>query len=286
MSAPLVHTRSEAIRVVAHALRQFDHEAPRFVSDARTGLDSVVRQISTELDSRRRALEAAKAALAAADEENYRSCLAAVERATDLVSRAEGAHRRAICAAESHAGVARRFLGETDRAVGHGVSMLWQLDEAIERYAAGAAGAVTPGAAFNSAGSAATGDSGGGGGLDSILAAHGLEIVSVDVPDYSENPVLSYDRGTPADYRWAVEKWDTVIAPGIEAGMGRDGFARKDAEVDAPDGRRLAGVYDAMLNRPITLARRADGSIDVNGGRHRLDAARQLGVTHLPVKWL
>ncbi|MGO9751949.1 MAG: hypothetical protein ACLP22_10650 [Solirubrobacteraceae bacterium] len=104
--------------------------------------------------------------------------------------------------------------------------------------------------------------------------------------NHSDNPVIDdYHKGgtTQSDYRWAVETWETVVRPGIAADATREDFARRDADRGATGFRRTAGVYDMFLGDDrIVFSRRPDGMLDVTNGRHRIDVARQLGITNLP----
>lgn len=138
-------------------------------------------------------------------------------------------------------------------------------------------------------GGAAGRASDGGAGHSSWLAARGFADVDVALADYSDNPIVGrFGRGglTRADYRWAVTTWDEVIRPGLDKGMTRDNFAARDAARGARPPRSYAEVYDMFLGRdPIQIDRRPDGTLHVGSGRHRIEIARELGVTRLPAKW-
>ncbi|MHA6784694.1 hypothetical protein ACVGOW_27405 [Pseudonocardia saturnea] len=117
------------------------------------------------------------------------------------------------------------------------------------------------------------------------------ELTDFDVAtaDFSDNPIVGNFTRDPgmsrADYRWAVQTWDEVVRPGLDRGLTRDDFATRDAQRGAPPLRRTADVHDMFLgDEPITLNRRPDGSYEVNGGRHRIAIARELGISHLPGK--
>jgi hypothetical protein len=129
-----------------------------------------------------------------------------------------------------------------------------------------------------------------GNGAASNGSGYGVQGI-VDVPinhaDFDDNPIKDgYHRGGAniSDYRWAVETWESVVRPGVVAGKTREDFARRDAEMGRHVGfRRTAGVYDMFLgDHPIQFSRRADGTLDVASGRHRVQIAQQLGLTHLP----
>lgn len=122
----------------------------------------------------------------------------------------------------------------------------------------------------------------------SRLSDCGLTSVSLDQVDFSDNPILDgFTSGglTKADYRWAVETWAQVVGPGHERGMGRDEFAAWDTAHGATPPRSTAEVFDLFLRDDrIRISRRPDGTFDVIGGRHRIEVARELGITHLPAE--
>jgi hypothetical protein len=144
--------------------------------------------------------------------------------------------------------------------------------------------------AYRSAG----GGGGSGGSSSSVggtswLSGTGLSEVDVSAADFSDNPILgSFGRGgtSRADYRWAVETWDGVVRPGIARGMTREDFESRDAQRGAPPLRRTAAVYDMFLGDAdrLRLSRKADGSLDVTNGRHRIEIARELGISNLPAQ--
>ena len=119
----------------------------------------------------------------------------------------------------------------------------------------------------------------------SVLAERGLTMVAVDsmvVDDPVD--VGNHGRG-PDDYSWLVSTWHSRILPGLDAGMTRDDFARLDHEGSAPENRRLAAAYDVFLgDRSMAGEELPDGGVGISGGRHRAEAARSLGITHLPVR--
>ena len=128
-----------------------------------------------------------------------------------------------------------------------------------------------------------------GAGGASWLADRGFADVNVALADYSDSPIVGkFGRGglTRADYRWAVTIWDEVIRPGLDRGMTHDDFAAKDAARGARPPRSYAEVYAMFLGQdPIQIDRRPDGTLHVASGRHRIEVARELGVTRLPAKW-
>ena len=118
------------------------------------------------------------------------------------------------------------------------------------------------------------------------LARCGLTDIDPAKADFADNPIVgSFGRGglTRADYRWAATTWDQLVRPGLDRGASRDDFAARDEARGAAPLRRTADVYDMMLgSNPLRLERRADGTLNVIDGRHRIQIARELGITHLP----
>lgn len=156
--------------------------------------------------------------------------------------------------------------------------------------ATGSGGATTAGGTGLSGGAGAPVGQPGGGSpprstAASVLAERGLTMVAVDsmvVDDPVD--VGNHGRG-PDDYSWLVSTWHSRILPGLDAGMTRDDFARLDHEGSAPEDRRLAAAYDVFLgDRSMAGEELPDGGVGISGGRHRAEAARSLGITHLPVR--
>jgi hypothetical protein len=195
--------------------------------------------------------------------------------------------------------VIRRYLSDVRHTVASGQAELRALGADIELYAAGGVGGAGPAAGgglrLGGPGPAPSGSPGAGGaagapgpgGLAAALATQGLELVDVDRPDCSDNPIRAWDKGGASitDYRWAVETWETHVAGMVAAGSTHDDLEALDRQSGATGFRRLAGVWDFFLgSEPITLDEDASGTQRVVSGRHRLEAARQLGVTHLPAR--
>ncbi|WP_409048294.1 hypothetical protein AB2L57_05880 [Microbacterium sp. HA-8] len=123
--------------------------------------------------------------------------------------------------------------------------------------------------------------------LTSALADKGLSLEPVERFDYSDNPILGYrESAPPEDVAYAVNAWNDQVAPGIAAGATREDFAAYDHEHGLEGHQQLAGVYDYMLGDDAIKSggEREDGSLDVTGGRHRLEQARQNGIQYLPVR--
>lgn len=122
---------------------------------------------------------------------------------------------------------------------------------------------------------------------DRGYGVQGIVDVPIDQARFDDNPIQDgyYKGGADiADYRWAVETWETVVRPGVLAGKTREDFEQRDTAIGQHTGfRRTAGVFDMFLgNDPIQFSRRADGTLDVSSGRHRVQVAQRLGLTHLP----
>jgi len=109
--------------------------------------------------------------------------------------------------------------------------------------------------------------------------------LSVAEADFSGNPVIgpfARDGLTRADYRWMVQAWEEVVRPGLRRGLTRDDFAARDAERGVPVTRSIANVHDIFLCDPVQVERRPDGKLGVLNGRHRIEIARELGISTLP----
>lgn len=173
---------------------------------------------------------------------------------------------------------ARAILG----AAAPAVTDLQRRRAAVDRYRAEA----IPSAGGAPVGSGPVpGDSG-----NAALARRGLALVSLDRIDFRDNPIIDgYGKGdaTRADYRWAVETWANQVEPEVQNGADRSFFETRDTERGAVGLRQTANVYDLFLGSdPVALSRRPDGTLDPQSGRHRIEVARELGLTHLPARLL
>jgi hypothetical protein len=125
---------------------------------------------------------------------------------------------------------------------------------------------------------------------EDALSARGLRQVPLDQIDFKDNPIVDeFHKGgtTRSDYRWAVATWADVVEPAVLEGADRGYFEARDAERGATGWRQTATVYDLFIgSEAITLSRRADGSLDPQGGRHRIAIARELGLSQLPARLL
>lgn len=123
--------------------------------------------------------------------------------------------------------------------------------------------------------------------LDSALAARGLRMGDVNSFDFSDNPITSWGKASRDDVEWAVSRWDDTIAPGIAQGATRADFETMDAQNGSGDMRRLAPVWDYFLGDDAIHGGGSlpGGGMDVGGGRHRLQVARDLGIRFLPIRF-
>jgi hypothetical protein len=123
--------------------------------------------------------------------------------------------------------------------------------------------------------------------LGSTLADKGLRMADVGDFDFGDNPITGWDKAPREDVEWAVSRWNDTLAPGIAAGQTRDDFAAMDAASIAPEYRRLANVWDYFLGDDAIHSGGStpSGGLDVGGGRHRLQVARDLGIRFLPIRF-
>jgi len=134
-----------------------------------------------------------------------------------------------------------------------------------------------------SSGGVVSGASGGG-----AIGTDGVELVTFDVDsvDYADNPIGDKWSPDKASVLWAVEMYDSVVRPGVAASLTKDDFDKLDADTGALDYRKLGRVHEMMHSDPIALDRRADRTMRVADGRHRIQAARELGIRTLPARFI
>jgi hypothetical protein len=298
-----IHTRDEALAAVDAALARWAAASAEVLAGAMTS----TRVAQTEADaqvSRRaqRVSELTDALAGLRDDDPLKAVIA-----SDL-ARAKESLETGKRAASSIAGVAARVaalqrsqvrnsqaFAEAARADltrrGGELGAYRQAEAGTAGFLGGfgGGGVGRPLGGLSVSGGAAGRASDGGAGGASWLADHGFTDVDVALADYSDNPIVGkFGRGglTRADYRWAVTTWDDVIRPGLNKGMTRDDFAAQDATRGSRPSRSYAGVYDMFLGTdPIQIDRRPDGTLHVGSGRHRIEVARELGVTRLPARW-
>lgn len=128
------------------------------------------------------------------------------------------------------------------------------------------------------------------GGVESALAAalsaRGMELFPVAGADFNDNPIISWNKAEPADFAWACEKWNAVVAPALAKGESLEDLEAKDRASGAQVGslRELARVWDLFLGSDtIRIVERVDGSFEVDSGRHRMETFARLGITSAPV---
>jgi len=264
----------EALKGMRSALNDWAKAAKGLSVQADAATAALRGEVERELRRRTTELSALEAALRAApkDEqatlaEKVRCADRGVEAARRALTLATDANRRAEELRRRTDDTASGLVPRASRALEHKL-------RALSDYAA--APVSSAGGSEGSAGPVGYGVS-------------GIADVPLDQVRFDDNPIRGgFGRGDAdvGDYRWATETWESVVRPGVLAGKIREDFARRDTERGQHVGfRRTAGVYDMFLgDDSIRLSRRSDGSFDVVGGRHRIEVARQLGITHLPAR--
>jgi hypothetical protein len=275
---PEVRTRDAALVAVDRGLAQWAAAVTGVLGQAAATVSAA--QLAAEAEVRRRA---AKAAALEALRTSVRDWAAA--RALDReIGQARDSHRTAIMAAQRITDVGRRIAALRRSQARDTDALIGAARADLSRRLTDLAGYHGP-AAIGAGSSLASGPAPGG--SESWLSDRGMTEFDVAQADFSDNPITgSFVRTgdlTRADYRWAVQTWDQVIRPGLSRGMSRADFAARDTERGAPALRRTADVYDLFLgSQAIRLARRKDGTLNPNGGRHRIEIARELGIDRLP----
>jgi hypothetical protein len=280
-----VSTRDEAVAALHTAIGRWRSDVRGVIQQATAVASGFQSQAAGVVRQRKAKLGALQAALMALGPEGDPAPLlrqvAAAEVALSRAMRANaladeverevrGLQRRTIEATEGHAASAERDLARR-------LGSLSGYREASVSTATGNGSSV---------GRVSSDDTTDPSREEQALRDRDLESVALSATSHADNPVIDgYHKGgtTRSDYRWAVESWATVVQPGIAAGATREDFERRDAARGATGFRRSAGVYDMFLgSERLVFSRRPDGSLDVTNGRHRIDVARELGITHLP----
>lgn len=269
-------TTPEALAELRSVLRAFATTAVGVATQTSAAAGAVV----SEAEKAVRARSAKKAALEAALRAAKPKERARLQRELQLAEESLQAARRSLSNATEAARAAqalhKRINESANTRVPRASESLGRKLDALSDYRAvpspGSAGVTSPS-------DSAVGDIGYG--------VEGIVDVPIENATFDDNPIKDgYHRGGAdiSDYRWAVETWDTVVRPGVLAGKTREDFERRDNEMGRYSGfRRTTGVYDMFLgDDSIHFSRRADGTLDVASGRHRVEIARQLGLTHLP----
>lgn len=286
MSGPgLAHNRRDALAAATRALARYGSASEASAGLFASALRKALSTASEALRERRWQLDRALADLAAAqDEQAAAACQRRVAYASEQVAIAESVVQTVQSSAEQFQKRFPTFTRSVRDTVLKGQSKLRTLDAGLDRYLA--AGGGTGSVASSGGGTAGRGSLGNDG--PSALARHGLEAVAVIDADFSDNPVVSWNKASRSDIEWAVDRWDTVVSKVVARGGSREELAERDQrEGTAGTMRQLAGVWDMFLGSdPVTLSPRQGGGYDVVGGRHRLLVAREMGVNHLPARVL
>lgn len=277
-----VRTRDEAITAVDQALSAWLSTVTGVLQIAQSVGRAAGQQAQDELGDRRNRISAIQALMASADQDGHRRLEAELRRVADAHVVAQRAVNDAQRIQDRLSQLARAQTREATTRVNAARADLSRMTLALQGYRSGtASGAGAGPASANSAGPAVDG-----------LSQLGLTELDVSAADLDSNPILdgapgaaAFGKGglTRADFRWAVQTWNDTVGPGIARGKTRDDFAARDAASSAPPLRRTADVYDLFVaSDRIRVNRRPDGTLDITGGRHRLQIAKELGIKTLP----
>lgn len=279
-----VRTRNEALAAVDQALAEWTATTTGLLEQAQSAARAAMGEAESIRRRREAEVRALEAILSAADDQRRRALTAELVRATEALDRAARACARIRLVETETQRLARRHTTEASPRASEARSQLSAMSRALDGYRL--TGPVTAGIGpvRRSTGTASTAHQ---------LRGLGLEDVDVDAADLAENPIRddsasgTFGKGglSRADYRWAVQTWADVVAPGITKGKTREDFAARDARAGAPPLRRTADVYDLFVgSNRLKVDRRPDGSLNVINGRHRLTIARELGIKSLPAQ--
>lgn len=108
-----------------------------------------------------------------------------------------------------------------------------------------------------------------------------------DPPDVTgpENHNITYDHAIHH-----TRQLNEVVLPWVRAGAVKDDFYALDRAIGNDDGtgrneRSFTRTYELFFGtNPIKVDRTTDGSASITDGRHRIYAAKELGITSLPVR--
>lgn len=117
------------------------------------------------------------------------------------------------------------------------------------------------------------------------------EVAVQDLPDAAEvrGPQDFNHHITYADAKLHTQQLNEVVLPWVRAGAVGDDFKALDQQLGRthPDGLNSNGYHETYQlfygNQPIIVGKGADGTLDVEGGRHRIYMAKELGLTSIPV---
>lgn len=270
-------TRPEAVSELRSALGVWATTATGIATQANAAATALTVEAEAAVRARATRKAALEAALRAAKNEDRARLAREVQLATTSLEDARRALQHATEAAREAQNLQRRIDESTSSRVPRASQTLARKLQALSDYQAESVPSSTGTPAAT--GAATSSHDFGVPGIVNVAIAHA---------HFEDNPITDgyhrEGRGNISDYRWAVETWETVVRPGVLAGKTREDFERRDNEQGRYTGyRRTAGVYDMFLGSDsIHFTRRSDGTLDVPSGRHRVQIAQQLGLTHLP----
>lgn len=125
--------------------------------------------------------------------------------------------------------------------------------------------------------------------LSELYREGGLEEIGLDQVEVERGVLESGGKGgaVAKDYLWACSAWESEVRPKLAEGCKREYFEEVDSSKNAAELRKLAFVYDLFLGGDrIVLSEGADGVFTITNGRHRLEAAKILGIERLPARVL
>jgi hypothetical protein len=282
-----IRSRDEALAAVERALGGWLQNAAGVMTQAAATADAAQSVAAAEVRRWANTEAALRQLLAAAkDEETARPL-------RQKLNRALACHQTALQASAQVAEVARRVAvlrrqhsQQADAMVGEARADLLRRMGDLDSYrAAGAGGGL---AGSGSAGGVPASVLAPGAGGAAWLGGLGMSEIDIETVNFTDNPIQGkFGKGgaSRADYRWAVQTWCEYVGLGAARGMTRDDFVARDEAQGAGPLRRSTDVYDMFLGDDrIRVSKRADGSFDVVGGRHRLEIARDLGIGSLPAQ--
>jgi ParB-like chromosome segregation protein Spo0J len=285
MSDGDIRTRDETLATLAGALAVWSEESGRVLETSAQNTAKALDEARSAIDRRRaRVSELASALGALPPDADSSSLRAQLQRAQESLATATRAHSTISASVDAVRELQRRLDRARVDLAQPARSDLLDLVQAVENYRMVKFNA---GEASVGAGSSLSRSPSSESKLSGIYAQLGLKEVNLSQITFDDNPIIGeWGRGglTKADYRWALETWGNVVAPGVNSGMTRDDFDARDQARHAVATRKSAAAYDMFLGSdPIRVDRLADGSHSVTGGRHRIEAARELGITSLPM---
>ena len=125
--------------------------------------------------------------------------------------------------------------------------------------------------------------------LPGVPLASNAEAVSLDLVEVSNDLFKAEQRASYAesDLEWAASTFRDVVLPHVLAGGTRDELRERDRAAGNVVGlRRLEGAWEVYLGDDIPAVT-VDGSgriVSVNNGRHRILAAKRVGLPWIPMR--